>query len=99
MPRAKHQRGTTMNYYAGIDVSLEASSVCVIDANGKIVREGKVASEPEALMAWFASLGVSLTRIGLEAGPLSQWLYAGMRQAELAVELLETRHVRTAFKI
>ena len=40
-----------MNYYAGIDVSLEASSVCVIDANGKIVREGKVASEPEALIA------------------------------------------------
>jgi transposase len=88
-----------MNHYAGIDVSLEASSVCVIDANGKIVREGKVASEPEALIAWFGSLGVSLTRIGLEAGPLSQWLYAAMRQAGLAVELLETRHVRNAFKI
>jgi len=88
-----------MNYYAGIDVSLEASSVCVIDANGKIVREGKVASEPEALIAWLGSLGVSLTRIGLEAGPLSQWLYAAMRQAGLAVELLETRHVRNAFRI
>jgi transposase len=36
---------------------------------------------------------------GLEAGPLSQWLYAAMRQAGLAVELLETRHVRNAFKI
>jgi transposase len=88
-----------MNYYGGIDVSLEASSVCVIDANGKIVREGKVASEPEALIAWFKSLGVSLARIGLEAGPLSQWLYAAMRQSGLAVELLETRHVRNAFKI
>src|SRR5215470_11029279 len=88
-----------MNYYAGIDVSLEASSVCVIDATGKIVREGKVASEPEALIAWFSSLGFALARIGLEAGPLSQWLYAAMRQASLAVELLETRHVRNAFKI
>jgi len=88
-----------MNYYAGIDVSLEASSVCVIDGSGKIVREGKVASEPEALIAWFGSLGLSLTRIGLEAGPLSQWLYAGLRDAGLAVELLETRHVRNAFKI
>jgi len=39
-----------------------------------------------------------MTRIGLEAGPLSQWLYAGMREAGLAVELLETRHVRDAFK-
>jgi transposase len=87
-----------MDYYAGIDVSLECSSVCVVDANGKIVREAKVASEPEALIGWFGSVGFGLTRIGLEAGPLSQWLYAGLRDAALAVELLETRHVRTALK-
>jgi transposase len=87
-----------MNHYAGIDVSLEASSLCVVDANGKIVREGKVASEPGALIALLRGLELALTRIGLEAGPLSQWLYAAMRQAGLAVELLETRHVRTALK-
>ena len=86
-----------MDHYAGIDVSLECSSVCVVDASGKIVREGKVASEPEALIAYLARCGC-LVRIGLEAGPLSQWLYAGMREAGLAVELLETRHVRDAFK-
>ena len=71
-----------MDHYAGIDVSLEYSSVCVVAANGKIVREHKVASEPEALIAWFGSLGLGLRRIGLEAGPLSQWLYAAMRAAE-----------------
>lgn len=87
-----------MNHYGGIDVSLECSSVCVVDGGGKIVREAKVASEPEALIAWFASLGFSLERIGLEAGPLSQWLYAALRKSGLAVELLETRHVRDAFK-
>ena len=87
-----------MNHYAGIDVSLECSSVCVVDAGGKIVREAKVASEPTALIGWFASLGVSVARIGLEAGPLSQWLFAALRGAGLAVELLETRHVRDAFK-
>lgn len=87
-----------MEHYAGIDVSLEYSSVCVLDATGKIVREGKVASEPEALITWFRLLGFEVERIGLEAGPLSQWLYAAMKQAGLAVELLETRHVRDAFK-
>ena len=87
-----------MDHYAGIDVSLECSSVCVVDASGKIVREGKVATQPEALIGYFGSLGVTVVRIGLEAGPLSQWLYAAMRQAGLAVELLETRHVRDAFK-
>ncbi len=70
-----------MNYYAGIDVSLEDSCICVIDANGKVVQEGKVSSEPTALIAWLNEVGVTLTRIGLEAGPLSQWLYAAMRQA------------------
>ena len=87
-----------MEHYAGIDVSLEYSSLCVVDASGKIVREGKVASEPEALIAWLRSGGVALTRIGLEAGPLSQWLYAHLQTAGLAVELLETRHVRAALE-
>jgi transposase len=88
----------TMDYYAGIDVSLEASSVCVVDASGKIIKETKVLSEPEALIAWFKALPFPLARVGLEAGPLSQWLYAGLKQAGFAVELLETRHVRDAFK-
>src|SRR5438552_7038694 len=87
-----------MNHYAGIDVSLESSTICVVDGTGKILRETKVASEPEALIGWFRSLGLALERIGLEAGPLSQWLYAALREAGFAVELLETRHVRDAFK-
>src|ERR671934_2431152 len=87
-----------MDHYAGIDVSLECSSVCVVDASGKIIREAIVRSEPEALIAWFAGLGFAVARIGLEAGPLSQWLYAALRKAGLTVELLETRHVRDAFK-
>jgi len=87
-----------MDHYAGIDVSLECSSVCVVDASGKIAREGKVASEPEAVIAYFGSLRLCVVRIGLEAGPLSQWLYAAMKEAGLAVELLETRHVRKALE-
>src|ERR1700712_5396450 len=87
-----------MEHYAGIDVSLELSSVCVVDATGRIVREAKVASEPEALIGWLRGLGLELARVGLEPGPLSQWLYAAMRDAGLPVELLETRHVRDAFK-
>jgi len=87
-----------MNYYAGIDVSLECSSVAAVEASGKIVREGKVASEPAALIEWFAGVELRMERIGLEAGPQSQWLYGELREAGLAVELIETRHVRNAFK-
>jgi transposase len=87
-----------VKHYAGIDVSLEQSSICVVDGNGKIVREDRVRSEPASLTAWLVSLGFGLERIGLEAGPLSQWLYGGLKEAGLSVELLETRHVRDAFK-
>jgi transposase len=85
-----------MEHYAGIDVSLEQSSVCVVDAKGQIVCEAKVASEPEALVCFFGRVGVAVTRIGLEAGPLSQWLHAGLFEAGLETVLLETRHVKAA---
>jgi hypothetical protein len=83
-----------VEYYAAIDVSLELSSVCVVDETGKIVREMKVASEPEALVALFKDTGLEFARIGLEAGPLSQWLHAGLTAAGLPAILIETRHVK-----
>ena len=85
-----------MSHYAGIDVSLKESSICVVDDKGKIVREAKVLSEPDALLQFFSGLGLPLAQIGLEAGPLSQWLHAGMVKAGLPVVLLETRHVKAA---
>src|ERR1700684_2859722 len=85
-----------MEHYAGIDVSLELSSVCVVDAKGKIVKEAKISSDPVALLTFFRGLGIAIERIGLEAGPLSQWLHAGLTQAGFEVVLLETRHVKAA---
>src|ERR1019366_9132733 len=85
-----------MEHYAGIDVSLELSSVCVVDAKGKIVKEANISSDPVALVAFFKALNIAVKRIGLEAGPLSQWLHAGLRQAGFETVLLETRHVKAA---
>jgi len=85
-----------VEHHAGIDVSLELSSVCVVDGRGKIVREAKVASEPDALVSFFKGLGLPVKLIGLEAGPLSQWLHAGLMRAGFEAVLLETRHVKAA---
>src|SRR4051812_26603853 len=92
----KHHRGTAVDPHAGIDVSLERSSGGVVDATGRIVREAKVASEPEALVVLLRQLGLPLARVGLEAGPLSQWLHAGLAEAGFEAVLLETRHVKAA---
>ena len=85
-----------MEHYAGIDVSLELSSVCIVDGQGAIVCEAKVPSDPEALADYFAASRLSITRIALEAGPLSQWLHAGLIAAGFETVLLETRHVKAA---
>ena len=85
-----------MEHYAGLDVSLELTSVCIVDAQGGIVRETKVASHPEDLVRHLRSLEHPITRIGLEAGPLSQWLHAGLTGAGFEAALLETRHVKAA---
>src|SRR4051794_25602204 len=89
-------RGTAVGHYSGIDVSLEPRSVCVVVGTGQVVRAAKVASEPEALVAFFGQLGMPPTRVGLEAGPLSQWLRAGLSEAGYEAVLLETRHVKAA---
>ena len=85
-----------MEHYAGLDVSLELTSVCVVDARGEIVREAKVASEPEVLIRFLQTQELEIGRVGLEAGPLSQWLHAGLVGAGFETVLLETRHVKAA---
>ena len=87
-----------MEHYAGLDVSLELTSVCIVDERGGIVCEAKVASEPEALIRFLQARELPFTRIGLEAGPLSQWLHAGLVAAGFETVLLETRHVKAALK-
>ena len=83
-----------MDHFAGLDVSVKDTSVCIVDDTGKIVREVKMASEPEALLAVLSNPAYRLKRIGLEAGPLSQWLFSALAEAALPVICVETRHMR-----
>jgi len=87
-----------MDHFAGLDVSVKETSVCIVDETGKIVREVRVASEPEALLAVLASPAYHFKRIGLEAGPLSQWLFSTFAEEDLPVICVETRHMRAVLK-
>jgi transposase len=87
-----------MDHSAGLDVSVKETSICIVDDAGKIVREVKVASEPEALLSVLTNPGYHFKRIGLEAGPLSQWLYSALAEAGLPVICVETRHMRAVLK-
>src|SRR5215204_4640050 len=88
MSGLKHRRGSAaMEHYAGLDVSVKETSVCVIDGSGKTIREVKVATEPAAILAVLLDDAFAIERIGLEAGPLSQWLYSGLAREGLANDL------------
>jgi transposase len=87
-----------MDYFAGLDVSVKDTSVCIVDDTGRIAREVKVASEPEALLQVLRTAAYHFKRIGLEAGPLSQWLFSALAEADLPVICVETRHMRAVLK-
>jgi hypothetical protein len=74
-----------MDHFAGLDVSVKATSVCIVDDGGRITREVKVASEPDALLAVLTNPAYCFKRVGLEAGPLSQWLFSALAEASLPV--------------
>jgi len=84
-----------VDYYTGIDLSLEQSSRCILDAGGQIVRKTKVSSEPDALTRFFRQqLDPAITQLGLEAGPLSHRLHAALSTAGLSPALLEIGTLR-----
>jgi transposase len=85
-----------MQYYAGLDVSVKETSVCIVNKAGKVIREVKVATQPAAILAALTQDALAVERIGLEAGPLSQWLYSALAEAGLPVICVETRHMKAA---
>jgi len=87
-----------MEHFAGLDISVKETSVCIVDGTGRIVQEVKVASEPEALLPVLTNPAYHIKRIGLEAGPLSQWLYSALGESNLPVICVETRHMRAVLK-
>lgn len=87
-----------MKHYAGLDVSVKETSVCIVDETGEVCRERKLVSHPDDLVELLRDPRWHLERIGLEAGPLSQWLYEGLAKAGLPVICIETRHTKSFLK-
>jgi len=87
-----------MKTFIGIDVSLESSAVCVLDEHGQVVKRAQIASEPESLVGLIKGLPWQVEAVGMEAGPLSQWLHAGLAKADIGLTLMETRQVKAVLK-
>src|SRR5471032_3325607 len=88
-----------MEYYVGLDVSLKQTSICVVDQAGSVVREGVVASDPEAISVYVNAKAPDAVRIGLETGPTSTWLWTELKRLGLPVICIDARHAKAVLKM
>jgi transposase len=88
-----------MEHYVGLDVSLKLTAICIVDQTGKIVREGTVASNPEAIAAFVKSHAPHVVRIGLETGATSTWLWTELKKMGLPIICIDARHAKAALKM
>ena len=88
-----------MEHYVGLDVSLKLTAICIVDGTGKIVREGAVASNPEAIAAFIMTHAPHVGRIGLETGATSTWLWTELNKMGLPVICIDARHAKAALKM
>jgi transposase len=87
---------TTTDLYVGLDISLEETSVCIVNAEGKTVKEAKVPTDPDALAKTLADANVTLKRVGLEASSLGGWLHAELTARGFPCIVVEARHMRAS---
>jgi transposase len=97
-PQTLTRGRTATKHCAGLDVSVKETAICIVDETGKIVREAKITTEPEAIVGLLMEAGFEYARIGLEAGPMSQWLVTDLLEAGLPVVCVETRHMKAVLK-
>jgi len=83
-----------MKHFVGLDISVKTTSLCIVDLEGHIVQERKLATDPDVISAHLVATGLHIERIGLEAGAMSQYLYSGLAKADLPVVCVETRHMK-----
>ena len=88
-----------MERYVGLDVSLKSTAICIVDAKGKIVREGVAPTDPEAIVAFVARHAPEPVRVGLESGATSTWLWTELKRLGLPVICIDARHAKAALKM
>lgn len=88
-----------MRHYAALDVSQEATAICVVDESGKVLSVTKVPTCPDAIATWLGKTATGLVRVGMETGPLAVWLWNELHARGLPIVCIDARHANAALKM
>jgi transposase len=98
-PKTFDRGGTVTKQYVGLDVSQKETAVCVVDQDGKVLFEGKVASDPGALARVIRKRAPGADRIGFETGAMASWLWHELDRIGLPVVCIDARHAHAALSV
>lgn len=88
-----------MEKYVGLDVSMEETAVCIVDGQGRILAERKVATLPEAIATFIRERAGVVERVGLETGPLAVWLWNELRALGVPAICIDARHAKAGLSM
>lgn len=88
-----------MKYYAGLDVSMKETFICIVDENGRIAYESREASDVKLIAKHLKSTGFYLTKVGLESGSLSHWLTTGLRSQGVEAVCIDARKMEAILSV
>ena len=89
-------RRVAREHYVGLDVSLKLTAICIVDQTGKIVREGMVPCDPEAIAGFVQSHARHVARVGLETGATATWLWNELNALGWPVICIDARQAKAA---
>jgi len=82
---------STQQFYAGLDVSLEKTAICIVNYDGDIIKEKMVNTDPDSIDNFFKSTGITLDKIGVESSNLTIWLYWTLKERQYNIISIEVR--------
>jgi len=88
-----------MSHYAGLDVSMKETFICIVDSQGKKISEASIETDPNEIASYFSQLNISIEKVGLESGSLSHWLTDELRRLELPVICIDARHIAAILSV
>lgn len=88
-----------MQYYAGLDVSMKETFICIQDETGKIVHQGRTKTDPVHILKYLAKTGITLTKAALESGSLSHWLVEELRKIHIPVICIDARKMAAILSV